>query len=132
MSRQPSDRSWVTQAACRDLPSRQVLVFVPDESDRKTRAALTREAKAVCAGCPVVDACLAYALENNIIDGVWGNTTPRARRAMGSGVLASTGDLSTALDDTNNDADTDETDDTVDDTDDDTDGGSGEDGEAAR
>lgn len=39
------------------------------------------EAKAVCAGCPVVRTCLAYALPNEPL-GVWGATTPSERRAL--------------------------------------------------
>lgn len=39
------------------------------------------EAKAVCAGCPVRSACLAFALERDL-EGVWGGTTEDERRAL--------------------------------------------------
>jgi WhiB family redox-sensing transcriptional regulator len=39
-------------------------------------------AKAVCAGCPVREACLEFALANAERWGVWGGTSERQRRAM--------------------------------------------------
>ena len=39
-------------------------------------------AKAVCAGCPVRQACLEFALANDERWGVWGGTSERQRRAM--------------------------------------------------
>lgn len=39
-------------------------------------------AKAVCAGCPVREACLEFALANDERWGVWGGTSERQRRAM--------------------------------------------------
>lgn len=42
----------------------------------------TRPAKKVCAACPVREKCLAYALENREIEGVWGGLGPVERRAL--------------------------------------------------
>lgn len=39
-------------------------------------------ARATCAGCPVKEECLEYALVNNERWGVWGGTTPPERAAM--------------------------------------------------
>ena len=39
-------------------------------------------AKAVCADCPVREACLAYAINTGEDFGVWGGTTPDERRAL--------------------------------------------------
>ena len=39
-------------------------------------------AKQICAVCPVREACLEYALENDITAGIWGNTTPLERRTL--------------------------------------------------
>lgn len=39
----------------------------------------TRE---VCRACPVQDRCLAYALERNEREGIWGGTTPSQRERM--------------------------------------------------
>ena len=40
------------------------------------------EAKAICAQCPVRQACLEYALANRERDGVWGGATERERRRL--------------------------------------------------
>jgi len=40
-------------------------------------------ALALCRGCEVQGACLAWALDAGDCHGVWGATTPRERRAMG-------------------------------------------------
>jgi len=42
----------------------------------------TREAKALCTGCPVQVQCLAYALANDERFGVWGGASERDRRRM--------------------------------------------------
>lgn len=39
-------------------------------------------ATAVCDGCPVRDACLDYALDNGIGDGVWGGLSEDQRRSL--------------------------------------------------
>lgn len=39
-------------------------------------------AERLCAGCHVVDQCLAYALENNEKDFIWGGTSPEMRKEM--------------------------------------------------
>lgn len=64
-------RSWTTRSACRerrDLPweGRQV----------------TAEMRAICDGCPVRAECLAEALEDRKVDGVWAGTTPTQRRRL--------------------------------------------------
>jgi WhiB family redox-sensing transcriptional regulator len=40
------------------------------------------QAKAICAQCPVREACLEYALATRERDGVWGGATERERRRM--------------------------------------------------
>ena len=42
----------------------------------------TREAKQLCARCPVHPECLAYAIAHRERHGVWGGTTERERRRM--------------------------------------------------
>ena len=39
-------------------------------------------AAAVCQGCPFIDACLWYAIDNNEKYGVWGGTSERQRRKI--------------------------------------------------
>ena len=65
--------TWRNRAACRGVDPD---VFYP-ASDEETEVA-----KAICAQCPVREACLEYALANRERDGVWGGATERERRRM--------------------------------------------------
>lgn len=64
--------SWREAAACFDRPD---VTFFPSPEDE----AGVSSAKALCASCPVMDDCLAFAIETNQPDGVWGGTTPAER-----------------------------------------------------
>ena len=59
------------------------------EGRKRHRPTLTsvevREAKAVCAQCPVKQQCLEHALEFDERHGIWGGTTPTERRVMANG-----------------------------------------------
>jgi hypothetical protein len=57
--------------------------WFPDQEEIGRRAfnAAVAEARAVCASCPVREACLAYAVQAGV-DGMWGGTTERQRRSM--------------------------------------------------
>lgn len=46
-----------------------------------TQGEVSREARAVCASCPVREECLEWALENHE-HGVWGGTNDRQRRKI--------------------------------------------------
>jgi WhiB family redox-sensing transcriptional regulator len=46
------------------------------------RGASTREAKEVCRGCVVREACLEYALSNGEKFGIWGGMSERERRRI--------------------------------------------------
>lgn len=48
---------------------------------------LVAQAKAVCAGCPVRETCLAYALESRQRFGVWGGRTVKERNRIIRGGL---------------------------------------------
>ena len=65
--------TWRNRAACRGVDPD---VFYP-VSDEETEVA-----KAICAQCPVREACLEYALANRERDGVWGGATERERRRI--------------------------------------------------
>jgi len=64
-------RAWMRHAACRDLPL--TLFFGPDGEDAVARAEREKQAKAVCAGCPVRVECLMYRLgyPYQRDDGIW-------------------------------------------------------------
>lgn len=65
--------AWRQRAACRGVDPD---IFYP-ASDEEAEAA-----KAICATCPVREACLEYALANRERDGVWGGATERERRRI--------------------------------------------------
>jgi WhiB family redox-sensing transcriptional regulator len=64
------DVAWA-QALCRKVGHPEIW-FPPAGDDG-------REAKAVCATCPIRRECLAWALAHNEEHGIWGSTTARER-----------------------------------------------------
>jgi WhiB family redox-sensing transcriptional regulator len=71
---------WQLQGACRQSNPDQFF-FAESERGRR-RMAREQAAKALCAQCPVIEACLKHALEVREPYGVWGGTTPEEREAM--------------------------------------------------
>lgn len=71
------DETWMAEGACR---GQDPALFFPVVSY------ITAEARQICAGCPVRERCLAYALRCDFRDGLWGGMDPsqrkRARKAM--------------------------------------------------
>lgn len=65
--------SWRERGACAGV---NPALFFPDVGEAAHRA------KAVCAGCPVREECLQYALEHREDEGVWGGLTRLERRAL--------------------------------------------------
>lgn len=68
---------WRDAAACREVDPD---LFHP-AGTTGPYALQIEEAKAVCARCPAVDACLQYALDNNIDSGIFGGLTEQERRS---------------------------------------------------
>lgn len=64
---------WMRRAACRGRPADE---FVLPHAPSRARA------RRVCGGCPVREDCLAFALADPDLMGVWGGTTERERDAM--------------------------------------------------
>ncbi|MGW0858579.1 WhiB family transcriptional regulator [Streptomyces sp. NPDC002690] len=62
---------WAERGPCRAQPERMF-----------AEGAAQKEAKAVCAGCPVRLDCLAHALDHREEYSVWGAMTERERRAL--------------------------------------------------
>ena len=65
--------AWMSGRNCRNHPP---TVFFPSDGVGVDRA------RKICAGCPVAEPCLEYALENRIDHGVWGGTSERERRRI--------------------------------------------------
>lgn len=70
--RLPED-SWQHEALCAQTDPD---AFFPE------RGFSAREAKTICATCPVRQECLEYALENDERFGVWGGLSEGERRAL--------------------------------------------------
>jgi len=67
------ESSWQDLANCLGIDPD---LFFPE------RGASTREAKEVCRGCVVQDACLEFALANGEKFGIWGGMSERERRRI--------------------------------------------------
>jgi WhiB family redox-sensing transcriptional regulator len=67
------DESWRQAALCAETDPE---AFFPEKGGS------TREAKRVCAGCPVRMQCLEYALGNDERFGIWGGLSERERRRI--------------------------------------------------
>jgi WhiB family transcriptional regulator, redox-sensing transcriptional regulator len=72
--------SWRLRAACRSEDSS---LFFPADGERPgAKARREAKAKLVCAACPVVAECAAYALDNHERWGVWGGLSQEDREVM--------------------------------------------------
>jgi WhiB family redox-sensing transcriptional regulator len=69
------DDLFYRQAACAGAP---VDLFFPDPTRPDARD--MEQARAICAGCPVREACLAAGIAED--HGIWGGLTPRERRVL--------------------------------------------------
>lgn len=71
-SMDPTDTTWMADAACRDA---DLDVFFDTVRNPDT----VKEAMRFCRRCPVRDDCLDYALATDQTNGIWGGTTDRER-----------------------------------------------------
>lgn len=69
----PHVPAWYTDALCAQVDPE---IFFP------VKGGSTRDAKTVCRACPVRQACLDYALDEGITDGIWGGFSTKARRQI--------------------------------------------------
>ena len=69
----PDEREWMVDARCLDADPE---AFFPEKGGS------TREAKRICADCPVAEPCLEYALANDERFGIWGGLSERERRRV--------------------------------------------------
>ncbi len=67
---------WMADGACLEHPE---LDFVPPSPRNEERAT---DAQAICGDCLVRRHCLAYALADPLLLGIWGGTTTAERRAI--------------------------------------------------
>jgi WhiB family redox-sensing transcriptional regulator len=76
---------WQLRAACRDMSAE--LFFHPEGERGPARAGREAAAKAVCAGCVVIDRCRDHALRAREPYGVWGGLSEYERAALTAGAL---------------------------------------------
>jgi WhiB family redox-sensing transcriptional regulator len=69
-----SEAAWQDEGDCRRWAG--VIDFFPKRGES------AREAKGICASCPVREPCLEFALREKITHGVWGGMTELERRQM--------------------------------------------------
>ena len=74
----PDDPLWQEKALCAQTDPE---AFFPEKGGS------TREAKRICLGCEVKDACLDYALANDERFGIWGGLSERERRCLKRGII---------------------------------------------
>jgi WhiB family redox-sensing transcriptional regulator len=74
----PEDDLWQEKALCAQTDPE---AFFPEKGGS------TREAKRICQGCEVRDACLDYALANDERFGIWGGLSERERRRLKRGII---------------------------------------------
>jgi WhiB family redox-sensing transcriptional regulator len=72
------DEQWQERALCAQTDPE---AFFPEKGGS------TREAKRICLGCEVKDACLDYALANDERFGIWGGLSERERRRLKRGII---------------------------------------------
>jgi WhiB family redox-sensing transcriptional regulator len=56
-------------------------LFFPENTEESSAFETTKKAKAICRACPVVDLCLEYALNSDVI-GIWGATNDTDRKQI--------------------------------------------------
>jgi WhiB family redox-sensing transcriptional regulator len=72
------DDQWQERALCAQTDPE---AFFPEKGGS------TREAKRICQGCEVRDACLEYALAHDERFGIWGGLSERERRRLKRGII---------------------------------------------
>ncbi|MCX4513865.1 WhiB family transcriptional regulator [Streptomyces sp. NBC_01619] len=71
---------WREMATCRGADPE--LFFPIGHSNSSAILMQVDEAKAVCRRCPVMEQCLDWAVKAGPVEGVWGGTTEKERRAI--------------------------------------------------
>ena len=78
MESDEDDDQWQERGLCAQTDPE---AFFPEKGGS------TREAKRICQGCEVRDACLDYALAKDERFGIWGGLSERERRRLKRGVI---------------------------------------------
>ncbi|MBV9594751.1 MAG: WhiB family transcriptional regulator [Actinobacteria bacterium] len=76
----PPNWDWQEYAKCRGLDTSTF--YHPENERGPKRVRREMQAKAICATCPVTEACLRWALATREPYGVWGGKSVEEREAM--------------------------------------------------
>ena len=74
------DWDWQVNAACRGTDTSNF--YHPENERGPSRVKREMRAKAVCAGCSVIENCLRWALDTREPYGVWGGLSPEDRESL--------------------------------------------------
>lgn len=74
------DWDWQVDAACRGLDTANF--YHPENERGPSRVRRERQAKAICATCPVIENCLRWALAAREPYGVWGGMSADERELL--------------------------------------------------
>lgn len=80
--------NWRAEALCAGQP--QEMFFPEDKKD------VSKEARQMCAECPVKEECLAFAIRTGEKHGLWGGLSPKKRRPLRKAYLLSIGETETS------------------------------------
>lgn len=78
--RSEAEWAWQLEAACRGMASS--VFFHPWNERGPTRLEREERAKAICAECPVIEACRTHAIAVRENYGVWGGLTEDERQQL--------------------------------------------------
>lgn len=80
--------AWMSDALCAQVGGD--FWYPPKGGTTMGEQSVSRLARFICARCTVRAACLAYALEHDEQEGIWGGLPPRARRRLSRGYVGPT------------------------------------------
>lgn len=75
--------TWEEQAACAGHPDPEL--WFPKTTTTHVNADPYREARRICAKCPVIAKCAQFAIDNRFKDGMFGGLMPAQREALRKG-----------------------------------------------
>lgn len=65
----PTPPAWMQEASCAQIGVGMADLWFPGKGGHAV------EARSVCTRCPVVEQCRQYAIDNNLVFGIWGGMT---------------------------------------------------------
>lgn len=76
----PEKPAWMSEGECRGIDP-NIFFAEPGNGHDPEQTSMLADAKRICAGCPVREQCLEWALQRREA-GIWGGTTENERRVI--------------------------------------------------